>query len=84
MEAFASSPRVSIQVAGVSEVDVTTVQLLWAAVSYAKSTGTDLVLEGPVSDAVIKSLAGTGILPLMSTLELRSEKEEDSVLSGRC
>src|SRR5580700_8341675 len=39
VDAIESSLRVCIQVAGVSAIDVTTVQLLWAAASHAKSVG---------------------------------------------
>jgi anti-anti-sigma factor len=83
VSAIASSPRVCIQFAGVSALDVTTVQLLWAAVSQAKSAGSDLILEGPVSEAVARSLAGTGLFPLLASLLVRSEEEAGRVLSSR-
>jgi anti-anti-sigma factor len=83
MDAVASSPRVCIQVAGVSALDVTTVQLLWAAVFQAKSVGAELILEGPVSEAVEQSLAGTGLFPLLASLLVRSEEEAGRVLSSR-
>jgi anti-anti-sigma factor len=83
VDAIPSSPRVCIEVAGVSAIDVTIVQLLWAAVSYAKSAGLDLILEGPVSEAAAKSLALTGIFPLMASLVVRSGEEAGNVLISR-
>lgn len=83
MDAIATSPRVCIEIAGASAIDVTIVQLLWAAISHAKSVGSDLVLQGPVSEAVERSLFGTGILPLMTSLVVGSEEEAGSVHSSR-
>jgi anti-anti-sigma factor len=83
VDAIASSLRVCIQVAGVSAFDVTTVQLLWAAASHAKSMGSDLILEGPVSEAVATSLARTGVFPLMASLVVQSEEEACNVLTSR-
>ncbi|HMG87991.1 MAG TPA: STAS domain-containing protein [Terracidiphilus sp.] len=83
MDAIPSSQRVCIQVAAVSAIDVTIAQLLWAAVFHAKSAGSDLILEGPLSEAVDKSLSATGIYPLMASLLVRSEEEAGSVHTSR-
>jgi anti-anti-sigma factor len=86
MDAIATSSRVCIDIAGASAIDVTIVQLLWGAVSHAKSAGSDLVLEGPVSEAVEQSLFKTGILPLMTSLAVGAvgpEKEAASVRTSR-
>lgn len=83
MDSIATSPRVSIEVAEASALDVTIVQLLWAALSHAKLAGSDLVVEGPVSEAVERSLLGTGIFPLIASLMGTSEEEAGSVLISR-
>jgi anti-anti-sigma regulatory factor len=78
MDAIAISPRVCIEIARASAIDATIVQLLWAAISHGKSVGCDLVLHGPVSEAVERTLLGTGIFPLMSSLLVGSEEEAAS------
>jgi anti-anti-sigma factor len=83
MDAIASSLRVCIHVAAVSAMDVTIVQLLWASASQAKSAGTGLIVEGPLSEAVEISLPATGLFPLMETLMVRCEEGVGHGLSIR-
>jgi anti-anti-sigma regulatory factor len=83
MDAIASSLRVCIHVAAVSAMDVTIVQLLWAAASQAKLAGSGLVVESPLSEAVEISLAATGLFPLLASLMARSEEGVGHVLSIR-
>lgn len=83
IEAIMSSHRVCVQVASLTATDATIVQLLWAAVSHAKSAPSEFVLEGPLSDVLEKSLAGTGISPLLASLFAKPEAEAGHVLATR-
>ena len=75
MDAFASSLRIRIQLAGADSLDVTAVQLLQAAVTHAKSTGTDLMVQGPLREAIKERFVGTGLFPLLEALVIRSQEE---------
>ena len=83
MDAMALSSRVRIFVSGATAVDVTAVQLLWASVLHASSAGTDLVVEGPLSKEVERSLACTGIFSILNSLAAQPGREATSVLARR-
>ena len=83
MDAMALSSRVRISVSGATAVDVTAVQLLWASVLHASSAGTDLVVEGPLSKEVERSLACNGIFSILNSLAAQPGREATSVLARR-
>jgi anti-anti-sigma regulatory factor len=83
MEAIGSFESVRIEVSGASAIDVTAVQLLWAALSHASSTGKDLAIEGPWNEEIVRSLSCTGISPILLSMLAKSGKEESSVLAAR-
>ena len=83
MDAMALSSRVRIFVSGATAVDVTAVQLLWASVLHASLAGTDLVVEGPLSKEVERSLACTGIFSILNSLAAQPGREATSVLARR-
>lgn len=61
LEAFQSGKSIRISAAGVSELDVTAYQLLWAASREAKRSGVDLALADKMPEAVRKSLEEMGL-----------------------
>jgi anti-anti-sigma factor len=83
MDAIASSPRVCIQLSAVTAIDVTAVQLLWAAVSHVSSVGADLVVNGPMNEEVERSFAGTGIFPILNSMATQPGREESDVLASQ-
>lgn len=82
MDALASPLPIRVQVAAVTDIDVTILQLLWAAAAQATSAGSDLIVEGPLSEAIQISLSGTGLFPLIASL-VRSEQGVGRALSIR-
>lgn len=60
LEALASGKRVRVSLAGVTDMDVTAVQLLWAAVREAKATDTDFAFDGDVPEPVLAALVESG------------------------
>jgi anti-anti-sigma factor len=60
--------RLCISLEDVTVVDVTAVQLLWAAAREAKNSDVDFSLEGPAPEAVRAALeiCGTGELPVLA------------------
>jgi anti-anti-sigma regulatory factor len=83
MDAIASSPRIRIPICGATAIDVTAVQLLWASVDHASLAGKDLAVEGPLSEEVEKSFAGTGIFPILNSVAAQPGREAASVLTSR-
>jgi anti-anti-sigma factor len=83
IDAIASSSRVRISVSGVTVIDVTAVQLLWASVLHASSAGTDLAVEGPLSKEVERSLVCTGIYPILNSVATQPGREATNVLANR-
>jgi anti-anti-sigma factor len=81
LEVLASSPHVSIQLAGASSIDITIVQLLCAAAAHAVSGGVNFVIEGPLNEAISQSLSRTGILPILQSLIAKTQVEAGRVLA---
>jgi len=61
LQALASGKEVCIALDGVKGLDVTAVQLLWAAGREAKASGAGFRFVGQVPSAVISSLRDAGI-----------------------
>ncbi|MGA7243713.1 MAG: STAS domain-containing protein [Terracidiphilus sp.] len=83
MEAIGSFAPVSIQVSGASAIDVTAVQLLWAALSHASTTGKEFAIVGPWDEEIERSLSCTGISPIMHSMLAQSGEEESNALAAR-
>jgi hypothetical protein len=75
--------RVSIQVSAASAIDITTAQLLWAAISCASVAGTELVVEGPWSAQVEEAFLMSGLAPLLRAMVHSSGEEGANVLASR-
>lgn len=82
-EAIGSTPRVSIQVSATTSIDVTTLQLLWAAVLCSSLSGTEIVIEGSWSPQVEESLLASGLTPLLRAMRHSSVGEGADVLASR-
>lgn len=82
-ETIGSVARACIQVSSATAIDVTTAQLLWAAVSCAPLSGTELVVEGPWSAQVEESFSNTGLSPALQLILENSHREESNVLARR-
>ncbi len=80
--AIGSVSRVSIQVSGATTIDVTVAQLLWAAISCASVSGTELVVEGPWSKQVEEAFLMSGLTPLLKAMAPSSPEEGVNVLAS--
>jgi len=60
-QAFASSDRIEIDCTQVTEVDVTFLQLLIAAVKSAEASGKVLSLSAPVRGALLEAVSVCGV-----------------------
>lgn len=60
MEAVASGKRTRIDAGGVEEVDVTAIQLLWAAARECEKSGKELVMEPAMSPVLQQAAMQTG------------------------
>jgi len=60
VDAFANGNSVRVSLAGVVDLDVTAVQLLWAAKREAKRLGIGFAFEGEPSEALRDSLSSAG------------------------
>jgi anti-anti-sigma regulatory factor len=82
-ESIGSVPRVAIQVSAATAIDVTTAQLLWAAVSCSPLADTEVVVEGPWSTQVRESFLLSGLTPLLQAIVHCSNAEGANVLASR-
>ena len=85
MEPAGSESRVSIRVSAATSIDVTPVQLLWAAVSCPSLLGAaQFVVEGPWSAQVEQSFLNNGLASILSAmLQSPSPQERADVLTNR-
>jgi len=60
LEALAAGAEARISLESATGIDVTAVQLLWAAEREARASGVVLGLSGPVPEALRASLRGAG------------------------
>jgi anti-anti-sigma factor len=61
VDALGTGREVAVSLDGVTDLDVTAVQLLWAAARHAEATGVRFSLEGQLSQPVAASLAEAGL-----------------------
>lgn len=60
-EALGAGETVSVALAGITDADITTWQLLWAAQREAGRRGVQLAFEGPLPEPLREQLAGLGL-----------------------
>jgi len=65
LEALGSGKELHVSLAAVTELDVTAVQLLWAAAREASAQGVAFVLDEPPPPAAARSLANSGLEELL-------------------
>jgi len=70
-QALKSEKEVRISLENVTDLDVTTMQLLWAAGREAKVSGVDLTLTGPVPDELSYVIADAGLESLSIPVSIR-------------
>ena len=75
LKALASGPEVRIALDGVTELDVTVVQLLWAAEREAARAAVAFALSGQVQDPVLSGLRLTGFEEFATTMDLFKPRE---------
>jgi len=61
VEALAAGKKVSVNLGKVTDLDVTAVQLLWAAKREARVAGVDFVLDGQEPAEIRDALLGVGL-----------------------
>lgn len=61
LEALASGKALSVELAGASGLDVTGLQLLWAAEREARRSGVQFTIEGRVPEEIVATAADAGI-----------------------
>lgn len=78
LEALASQQQSRISLESATGIDITTVQLLWAAERERTASGAALVLEGPVPEALSAMVreAGFDRFPLAGSPEPKSETKD--------
>jgi len=83
VQALQSNAPLCIQISGATAIDVTIVQLLWAAVHSASAAGTQLKFEGTWSEDVERLFAHTGLAPILESLRVQSLPGGVDVLTVR-
>jgi anti-anti-sigma factor len=68
IQAFASGHEVRVELDGATDLDVTAVQLLWAARREAKVMGVEIALTGQAPEQVGSSLRQAGFQELVATM----------------
>lgn len=61
IEAVASRPGLRLELEGVTALDITTLQLLWAAGRETARSGTKLLLSGPAPEAMDEAMGLAGL-----------------------
>jgi len=75
LEALDSAPRIEVDLSGVTYLDVTTLQLLWAARKEATARCTELIFDPQPSDAVRSILEETGFLQTLPATSVAASEE---------
>ena len=57
VEALSLDRELRVDLTGVTEVDITALQLLWVAEREAKSAGAALIFDGVMPEAIVAALA---------------------------
>lgn len=61
VQALQSGAEVCVSLAGVSALDITAVQLLWAAVRQAATAGIPFTIAGPALESIVARMKEAGI-----------------------
>ena len=69
LQALTAGKEMRVALDGVTALDVTTVQLMWAARREAKASGKGFAFEGQAPSAVISSLHDAGIEDLTAAVD---------------
>lgn len=69
IDALASGRDVSVALDGASDLDVTAVQLLWAARRQAEVSGVAFAFDGQLPEEAAATLAHAGLDQLLTTVE---------------
>ena len=83
VQALQSNAQTRIEVSRANAIDLTVVQLLCAAVSYASAAGVALEIEGAWSEEVERSLSCTGLTPILESLRTHCWSGGVDVLAAR-
>lgn len=78
LEAFASSRSIRIEAGKASSLDITAIQLLWAAWRKAKSAGKEVVIAGQLAPELESQLRTAGLL--LGELYVKAQQETAEVL----
>lgn len=76
LEALAGGKAMRIAFAAATGIDVTAVQLLWAARREAEASGAALAVEGPVAETVRATLCEAGCERILFAAEAPGEARE--------
>ena len=63
--ALGSGSGLRVSLRDVTALDVTAIQLLWAALRFARASSIDMRLDGPLADGVSASLCATALAPFL-------------------
>lgn len=69
LQAFASGRKVHVTLDGATDLDVTAVQLLWAARREAKVSGVEFALTGHAPEPVTSALSQAGFIGATAIVE---------------
>jgi len=61
LQALSHEGALHVDLSAATEVDITTLQLLWAAQREARTTGKDFLLMGPISEIVAAAMNRSGL-----------------------
>jgi anti-anti-sigma regulatory factor len=61
LQALALEGSLHVDLSATTEVDITTLQLLWAAQREASATGKEFLLTGPISDIIAAVMDRSGL-----------------------
>lgn len=78
LQAFASGRKVHVTLDGATDLDVTAVQLLWAARREAKVSGVEFALTGHAPEPVTSALSQAGFIGAAAIVESSRGSEVDS------
>ena len=72
VDALLSQGDLELELTNVTTIDVTALQLFWAAAQEAKRAGKAVSIRGPLPDSVNRSIAESGLESLLNALSSAS------------
>jgi len=75
LQALESKAEVCVSMENATDLDVTAMQLLWAAAREAKVSGVDLSLTGPLPEGISIAIANAGFEHLSIPVSNKQEAE---------